>query len=188
MKHVVRVPVRQSGGQEPQEEAVSEDVLVLDRSADAETQLQQARKLIETLRDDKLRLIADRENYRKRIKKAYETREDEAHTDLLLNLLSVLDNLERALSYARPDDGLSEGVELTRRQLLDILHQEGVEPIEAIGAVFDPAFHEAVGVAAGYPRSGIVVDEKAKGYMYKGKVLRPSRVVVSSAETGSSEG
>jgi molecular chaperone GrpE len=110
----------------------------------------------------------------------WERKRTESRRAFLLKLLSVADNLKRALEYARPDDGLSEGVRLTYRELLDILRTEGVEPIESIGLPFDPSVHEAVGVASGYPFEGIVVKEETKGYWHDGELLRPSQVVVSS--------
>jgi len=61
------------------------------------------------------------------------------------------------------------------------LSAEGVEPIDALGDSFDPALHEAISVAQGYKEPGIVVQEERKGYTQNGRLLRPSRVVVSAS-------
>lgn len=180
-KQRFRIPIQRVEEERESAPSLREHVQVeSDESGDVEKQLEETEEQLGILRDEKLRLMADRENYRKRIERIYQARQRETESRFLLGLLSVADNLERALRYARPEDGLSEGVKLTRRHLLDILRREGAEPIEAVGFPFDPALHEAVGLAPGYPRDGIVVKEESMGYLYKGQVLRPSRVVVSS--------
>ena len=177
----VRVPIRESiqrGDRIRQAEAGAVDAGF--ERFDAEVELKEVRSELEVLREENLRLVADEQNYRRRIERLYRARLQDERREFLGKILSVVDGLERALRYARPGDGVSEGVRLTHEQLLGILRHEGVEPIDAVGQAFDPAFHEAVGVAHGHADDGRVVEEERRGYTQNGTLLRPSRVVVSA--------
>jgi molecular chaperone GrpE len=109
---------------------------------------------------------------------------------ILREIIPALDNLDRALAQPAETPGFREGVALIRRQLGESLKKLGMEPIEALGEPFDPAFHEAV---AAEPRAGFasntIIEEIGKGYVYAGRVLRPSLVkVVLQRPAGSSRG
>ncbi|HEY3396549.1 MAG TPA: nucleotide exchange factor GrpE [Armatimonadota bacterium] len=143
---------------------------------------------LEQERDSHLRALADLRNYRQRVarEQAEQTRFGLAR--LLESLLPTLDHLEMALAAAQEhgegETALAEGVWLTYRQLLDTLGQYGLQPIAALGAVFDPAHHEAVDaepVAAGDPAEGTVVEELRKGYLLHERLLRPAQVRVAVA-------
>lgn len=129
-----------------------------------------------------LRLQADFENYRRRVQREREELALFANQKLLLSLLPVLDNLERALGtpVAEGDEKLRQGVELTARSFREILLREGVEAIAAVGQPFDPNLHEAVMTieSAEHPE-GTVVAEFQKGYRLGDRVIRPSMVQVS---------
>jgi molecular chaperone GrpE len=130
-----------------------------------------------------LRKTAEFENYRKRVERDRQSMVESAAADLVRDLLPLVDDLERAL---KADTGLEgtgsyrRGVELIHRQLLEILRKRGVRPIEALGADFDPHFHEAVSTAAaeGY-RDGEIIEEFGRGYMLGDRLLRPSMVKVA---------
>ena len=95
---------------------------------------------------------------------------------MLLRLLTVADNLERALDHADADDPLRAGVQLTLNDLMKQLAQEGVEPIQTLGQPFDPHVHEAVATdGSGGDR---VIKVLQTGYTLNGELLRPARVVV----------
>ena len=132
-----------------------------------------------------LRLAAEFENYKKRMERERATTIAYAHEELLVNLLPVVDNLERALAAAQVggahDDGLVAGVELTLRELKEFLHRKGVEPVEATGERFDPAIHEAVYTepSTDVPEGGVITQIET-GYRYKERILRPAKVIVSS--------
>lgn len=107
--------------------------------------------------------------------------------DVIAALLPVLDDLDRALAAAdggRDVDGLRRGVELVRSSFLDRLRALGVERDIPTGQPFDPSRHEAVSVAPG-DVSGSVNATVSPGYLLEGEVLRPARVVVTRADTGS---
>ena len=134
----------------------------------------------EQLLQQHLRLQADFDNFRKRSRQERSDLMNTANAALILSLLPVLDNFERALQ-ALPEDSSREGVQLIQRQLMVTLTAAGLAPIEALGVDFDPQLHEAVLQSAGSPeQKGKVLGEAQKGYMLNGKLLRPSRVQVGS--------
>ena len=137
------------------------------------------------LNGKRLRALADLDNYRKRIERERRRWADDAREDLLLSLLDVVDDFERAVTCGEdmvspPDDSLRQGVELILKSLLDILDKNNVRPIDTCGAEFDPAFHEAVGqVESDDHESEEIVEELRRGYMLGDRLLRCSRVIVA---------
>ncbi|MFZ5826628.1 MAG: nucleotide exchange factor GrpE [Bacillota bacterium] len=148
-------------------------------------ELEMARAEAADLRDRLLRAQADFENYRRRMQREKEETAIYANQKLLLNLLPVLDNLERALA-TQPTDGdekLRQGVELTARSFREILAREGVTAIEAVGKPFDPNEHEAVMTEdSSEHEDGTVLFEFQKGYRLGDRVIRPSMVKVSKRD------
>jgi molecular chaperone GrpE len=134
-----------------------------------------------------LRTRAEFDNYRKRVERERLEIMETAASDLLRNLLPVVDDLERALAAPAEPSGSAEpyrrGVELIHRQLLDVLRQHGVKPIDALGADFDPRLHQAVThePVPGH-RDGEVIEEYRRGYTVGSRLLRPSMVKVASGE------
>ncbi len=140
--------------------------------------------------DRYLRAEAEIDNTRKRAVRQREEALASLRRDLLSRMLSVADNLERALAHAGQDSTpLRSGVEATYRELTRILAAEGVERIEALDAPFDPALHEAVAVV---PRADLaeerVIAVDLPGYMLDGVLLRAARVVVGKPVTGDEAG
>lgn len=133
--------------------------------------------------DRLLRKTAEFENYRKRVERDRQSMAESATADLVRDLLPLVDDLERALKAElgiEGGGGYRRGVELIHRQLLDILRKRGVKPIEALGADFDPHFHEAVSYEpAEGRRDGEIIEEFARGYMLGERLLRPSMVKVA---------
>jgi molecular chaperone GrpE len=131
-----------------------------------------------------LRARADMENYKKRLERTYAEQARSSKRDLLRKMLSIKDNLERALHYGESGqtqgEGLMEGVRLTSYQLDQLLEQEGVKPIESEGKPFDPRLEEAVQTVddPNVP-DHTVVQVARKGYTQGDEVLRPAQVIVS---------
>lgn len=127
------------------------------------------------------RAQADFENYRKRAARDAATAGERAKAGLVRELLSVVDNLERALASAQPgEEHLSDGVRLVHSELLGVLARAGVEGYDPAGQPFDPERHEALSTRpAEDAGAGVVLDVVEKGYTLNGSVLRPARVVVS---------
>ena len=154
-------------------------------SPDTSDELDQLRKERDEYYDLLLRKTADLDNYRKRTERDRATLEHAAAADLILELLPVVDDLERALSAdseSSPSTAYRAGVELIHKQLLNLLEKRGVAPVEAMGANFDPHYHQAVQmVAAGESKEGEVIEEVRRGYTLSGRLLRPSMVKVAKA-------
>lgn len=140
--------------------------------------------------DRYVRLYAEFENYKKRTQRENEDFRRYANEAVLKEVLPVLDNFERAVAHAKEAEaagggGLLEGVELIRRQFLDVLAKLGVTPIEALGRPFDPQVHQAVSErAAAGAAAGTVVDELQRGFYLRERVLRPAMVVVARGPEG----
>lgn len=134
--------------------------------------------------DKFLRERADLENYRKRANREKEELLNYGTKSLIEEILPVVDNLERALSHVSEDglSALAEGVQMTHGMLITALKKFGVTPIETNGAVFDPAFHQAMTqIPTDQQPPNTVVEEFQKGYMLKERLLRPAMVSVSTA-------
>lgn len=129
------------------------------------------------------RLQADFENYKKRQEKKQKEFIEFANEELLNDLLSVVDNLERALDSTENEKNtkaIKEGINNTLKGFTNILKKEGVMPMESIGHRFDPYRHEAVMKTETDKHSeDIVTEEFQKGYYIKSKVLRPAMVKVA---------
>lgn len=125
-----------------------------------------------------LRLLADMENMRRRLQREREEVWQVAVADCLTKLLPVLDNLQRAVA-ALPDSTWGQGVVLVARQLEEVLSKIGLEPIAAVGP-FDPQYHEAIMQDAESPEpENTITAVLERGYLFKGRVVRPSKVKVS---------
>jgi molecular chaperone GrpE len=139
-------------------------------------------KLLES-EDKVLRLAADYENTKKRLEREREMSLKYAEENILRELLPGIDNIERAMEQGRESDnieGLLEGVELTRDGLMATLEKYGVKAIESIGQPFDPNIHEAIAMEETEEIApNLVVREFQKGYVYKDRLLRPAKVIVS---------
>jgi molecular chaperone GrpE len=133
--------------------------------------------------DRLLRQTAEFDNYRKRIERERQATSEAAAADLVKDLLPLVDDLERALKAQAGAEGAEtyrRGVELINKRLDDILRGRGVRPIEALGADFDPNFHEAVAhEPAEGRREGEVIEDFRRGYMLGDRLLRPSMVKVA---------
>lgn len=154
--------------------------------------IEELRRKVQEAREDAqrnwqhfLHSAADLENYKKQAARDRQEAVDRTRRQMLSLVLSVLDNLERALTFGDgqkgPSKALVDGLRLTHRQIQSQLEAIGVRPIEVVGKTFDPRLHEAVGVVPpqdGGPASGTVIGETLKGYLLNDDVLRPAKVIV----------
>jgi len=129
------------------------------------------------------RLQADFDNYKKRQEKKQKEFIEFANERLINNLLSVLDNLERALDSTKNEKdtkAIKEGINNTLKEFRNILNKEGVKPMQSIGHRFDPYKHEAVmRIETDKHSEDTVTEEFRKGYYIRSKVLRPAMVKVA---------
>ncbi len=132
------------------------------------------------------RLQAEFDNYRKRALKEIRESCDSGKAELICRLLPVVDDLERALANLKPGCSSEEavkGVKLIYEKLKSALHAEGLEGIECRGQNFDPNVHEAVLVTRVEDgRDGEVLRDLQKGYTFKGRLIRPSKVEVAQVD------
>lgn len=134
------------------------------------------------LREMYLRKLAEFDNYRKRTEREREEREKTAGEAVVLDLIPVLDNFERALDHASESEPevFRQGVEMISKQLMDVLGRRGLEQFDPQGEVFEPEFHEAVQrVTDADCPPGTVAWVLARGYKFGGRLVRPAMVGVS---------
>ena len=153
-------------------------------SDDLLSQLSAAHGEARDLEDRMLRLAAEFENFKKRIRRERETDFKYAEESLLRDLLPTLDNLERAIEQGRDTaeaSALLEGVEMTYNGLLATLGKFGLKSLAGKGEPFDPNYHEALAMEASPEvAANTILNEFQKGYLYKDRLLRAAKVVVSS--------
>lgn len=148
------------------------------------SQLSVAHSEARDLEDRMLRLAAEFENFKKRIRRERESDFKYAEESLLRELLPTVDNLERAIEQGRDSaeaSALLEGVEMTCSGLLATLEKFGLKALAGKGETFDPNYHEALAMepSAEAP-ANTILNEFQKGYLYKDRLLRAAKVVVSS--------
>jgi molecular chaperone GrpE len=179
---------------DPQETAAEEEANQAEtnnssaEAASAENRLQEE---IERLKeeaasyyDQYLRSLAEAENIRKRALREKEEYVKFAAVPVIKKVLLVMDDLERALTMSesnRDFDALYKGLQMIAKRMEDLIQEEGVEAIEAVGKPFDPQFHQPLMVEASsdHPEN-TVMEELQKGYVLHGRVIRPSLVKVSN--------
>jgi molecular chaperone GrpE len=189
----------QSGEQEPAGEAGAETARQKapekDLRAELETlraelnereaEIAKCKAEIADYKDKYLRVLADSENARRRMRQQSEETIRLQRENLLRDLLPVIDNLERAVDAAQGGgngNSIVEGVEMVLRSMLDLLRSQGVTQLSAVGRPFDPQLHEAVDqVESSDHVPNTVVAEFHRGYQIGDRVLRPARVTVAKA-------
>jgi molecular chaperone GrpE len=157
----------------PEETSVAEGA----PAASAEEELEDARRERDEYLNALRRLKAEFENSRKRQERELARILETASERLVVELLPVLDNLDRALEA---EGDLREGVQVTRDQLADVLEKEGLLPVASDGQPFDPNVHEAL---LSHPsedhEEGTILQTFQRGYLLNGKPIRPAKVVVA---------
>ena len=132
-------------------------------------------------KDTFLREKAELENFKKRLTKEKDDFVQFANERLLQELIQIEDNLERALEVPNATlESLKEGVEMIQKQFSTFLKNQKVEPIEAIGKPFDPTLHEVLNQQESEEHEeNTVIEQYSRGYTLKGRILRPTKVVIS---------
>lgn len=169
-------------------ELPSDDAAAVEVLLDA---LATARVAADSYLDDLQRVAAEFENYRKRAARDRDEIIARSTQRLVQALLPVLDSFDQAFSHQAQtpgEEGLLAGVRSTFHQLMDILAGEGLEAVPGVGEDFDPTVHEATAVAGSGDGHLVVADELRRGYLLKGRLLRPAMVVVESLPAPPVEG
>ena len=171
-----------SNGEETEQGPVEGDVQE-EKSQTLEEELAEATREKDQFRLMALRAQADLENYRKRAGEEREEARRSANTAILLRVLSVIDDFERAMALV-PDDAVApgwlEGLQLVHKSMTALLESENVSRIEAIGSTFDPHESEAVLYQESTSAAdGEVISVIREGYRQRDRVLRPAQVIVA---------
>lgn len=164
------------------ETAAEQAEAAADPAEQADAPLHELQREKEALQDRLLRTAAEFDNYRKRVERERRELAESAASDLLLELLPIVDNLERALQApgAPEADGYRKGVELILKQMTDLLRRRHVTTIDTGGVDFDPQVHEAVmHEPSERHRDGEVIAELQRGYRLGERLLRPAMVKVA---------
>ena len=168
----------------PENESAKEDPIQPDDPmAELESKLESAEKELQETHDRFLRASAEFENYKKRSARDMADFRKFANETLIKEMLSVVDNLERALDSTSKDQpenkSVTEGVQMTLAEILKIFEKFQVKQIESLGKTFDPGFHQAVmqEETDNHPDK-TVLKELQKGYLMHDKLVRPAMVVV----------
>jgi molecular chaperone GrpE len=176
-----------AGGEPIPSEVEAEQADAVDAGASLEqqqdAQLAELKRQAEDNYNNFLRTQADFDNFRRRSRQEKEEFAKYASMKLIEQMLPIIDNMERALAASKDNkdyDALVKGVEMTFRQLDQLLAEEGLKPVDAVGQPFDPEFHQAIAqVESDEHGEGVVVEQLQKGYLLKDKLLRPAMVKVS---------
>lgn len=153
-----------------------------DTAGPADAALRELQREKDALQDRLLRTAAEFDNYRKRVERERREFAETAASDVLLELLPIVDNLERALQAPGAPDAepYRKGVELILKQMHDLLRKRNVTAIDAVGADFDPQFHQAVlHEPSEQHRDGEVMEELQRGYRIGDRLLRAAMVKVA---------
>ena len=165
-----------------QEEVSTEEGNIENANQPEEATEMDAADAVQVERDKYLRLYSEFENFRRRTTKERLEWMQNASKDLMVELLPIVDDIERALKAMQKsgDSAAVEGMELIFKKLYGTLEKKGLKPMNAQGEVFDPEIHEAVTQfdAPTEDMKGKVIDELEKGYFLNDKVIRFAKVVV----------
>jgi len=147
-------------------------------------QLAQTEEQKKDLEDKFIRLVAEFDNYKKRMSRDFDRQSEMVRDKIFLSLLPVMDDLDRLLQHEEENGNVSlEGIVLIRNNFERILNSYGVKAFESVGQPFDPEKHDAMMTRKSEEHKvPTVVEEFEKGYKINDKVLRHARVVVSAAE------
>lgn len=168
--------------EEAPEEAASEGAAMQEEIEALKGQVEKLTGDLQEKKDRLLRLQADFDNFRRRSAKEREEISAVVTQNFCKDMLPLLDNFERAMAAETKDvEAFQKGVEMIFTQFQEVLKKNGLEQIEAVGQKFDPNFHQAVmRVEDPEKEDDTVAQELQKGYMVKGRVIRPSMVQVVS--------
>jgi molecular chaperone GrpE len=180
-------PAEQTDASQGVDEAVAET-----KPRDDAATIEQLERQIEELKDQYLRKVADFENFRRRMNREKQDAIEYANTSLLLDLIQVLDDFERALKSAKVADNWTvkdsqafyEGVSMIGKQLSSLLENKwGLKRFDSAGEPFDPNRHEALMMEKSSEVSEAkVAEDLVKGYTLKDRVIRPAKVKVTMPE------
>lgn len=157
-------------------------------SSNGSAEVEKLREEIADLRDRSMRTLADFDNFRKRSERERQDLRKYALVEPIREFLTVMDNLDLALSAGGSAEDLKRGVEMIHRQMQDLLRRFGVQEVKAVGEAFDPQVHEAVSrEESAEVKAPTVAAELRRGYTLHDRLLRPAMVKVAVPQEGGGE-
>ena len=156
------------------------EVIEEERTGESYPEVVRLKEELDFERERGLRMLAEYDNYRRRTRQEQALAEQNGKREVLLALLDVMDDFDRALLHlGEAPDAVADGLRLIRQRFSDVLHSNGVTPFDSEGKPFDPTVHEALTVIdSDGEQSGTVYTEHQRGYFIDGELLRPARVAV----------
>jgi molecular chaperone GrpE len=149
--------------------------------ADVNAEIERLQEEVLLERDRNLRTLADFRNYRRRIENEGSKIAEESKRRILISLLDILDDMEKALQHTNgTEQPFVKGVQIIRKKFLAFLETQGVLAFESIGTIFDHNLQEAVAIVKQKgSKPGTVIDELRRGYLWNNELLRPAQVQVA---------
>ena len=156
------------------------EVIEGERTGESDPEIVRLMEELDIERERGLRMLAEFDNYRRRTRQEQALAEQNGKREVLLALLDVMDDFDRALLHVgEAPDAVADGLKLIRQRFSDVLHSNGVTPFDSEGELFDPTVHEAMTVIdSDGEESGTVYTERRRGYFINGELLRPAQVAV----------
>ena len=156
------------------------DTKTTDQPENSDQELQELRAALAQAEDKHLRMLAEVENFKRRMVRDKDDLAHEVLARIVKDLLCVLDSFDKGKSSDNPDDAYVQGMKLVEDQFRTVLANVGLQPINAVGELFDPNLHQAIQRVEvdSEEDNDRVQKELAKGYTLKGRLLRPSMVSV----------
>jgi len=181
---VTTAKAEESSNREPVEHGVEAKFKEMDAMLkEAEGKMVEVESKFKQSKEDYLRVLADFDNFRKRSQKEKEELQKFAGENIFKELLPILDGFDQTLNHAKPQGELTNfiaGVELLRKQVLQIFAKFGVTKIECLGQPFDPNLHEAMSQEESPDhKTGAIIREWRSGYKMHEQLLRPAMVIVA---------
>lgn len=172
--------------QQPETNTQTADEFVeeqLDELTELKKQLEETQAQLAQVKNDYLKAYADTENTKKRLQQDFESRIKYRIQSFALDILPVIDNLERALNDQQQDFALwRKGIEMIAAQLIEALKKEGINEVDALHQVFNPNLHQALTTEVSEMDENMILEVFQKGYLLKDRLLRPSLVKVSEGK------
>ena len=167
--------------QETKKEELEKEEVKEEKVEEVKTEVMDENPELKEMEDRYKRLLAEFENFKKRNVKEKEMLRNMLVSDIMIMILPVIDNLEKACNTETGDKAYQDGIKMVLKQLKDVLASNGVKEIETIGKPFDPELHEAVShIQDESLGQNIIKEEFRKGYIIGNKVIRHSMVIVAN--------
>ncbi len=182
------VKINNNGGEEKERDQISEPEHEKVQGPEEDT-VESIRKEAEEYRDKYIRLLAEFDNYRKRMEKELQEVRESVALSVIRDFLGVLDSLEKAFEAGKKyKDAIVDGIELTIKSFREMLNKYGVSEISYEGEEFDPSHHEALMMQSSEKPKNTVIKVLEKGYKTDKRLIRPAKVVVSSGSDKKNNG